>query len=97
MTEPMTIRQVYERYVHLDDALSDSDWCQEEWRYAALYDLWLAIKAAAEAEQQAPQVRAETCREIGRRLSSRHRLWGLQWEQELAALARGEMPGESDG
>ena len=49
------IQRVFERYAHLDDALSDSDWCQEGWRsaaaYDAAYDLWVAIKAEHERQQ----------------------------------------------
>ena len=45
------IQRMYERYKHLDDALSDSDWCQEGWRSAAAYDLWAAIKAEHERQQ----------------------------------------------
>ena len=46
----MVIQEVYEKFKHLDQLLSDKEWLflANNLLYAILYDLWQAIKEAAE-------------------------------------------------
>jgi len=40
----MNIKEVYEKYQHLDTLLSDGQWCGNGIRDQILYDLWQAVK-----------------------------------------------------
>jgi len=46
----MVIQEVYEKFKHLDQLLSDKEWLglTNNLLYAILYDLWQAIKEAPE-------------------------------------------------
>jgi hypothetical protein len=48
----MTIREVYERYKHLDALLSDE--AKGTRRDQVLYDLWQAVKQEVEGQEQIP-------------------------------------------
>ena len=40
----MTIQEVYEKYKHLNQILSDKEWFGDKLQDVILYDLWQAIK-----------------------------------------------------
>lgn len=53
------IKQIYERYKHLDMILSDPAWTHDEWEddtelglHHVLYDCWQAIKVAMEEREK---------------------------------------------
>ena len=44
----MSIKEVYEKYKHLDPLLSDEKWIEgADFKYRIMYDLWQAIKGEA--------------------------------------------------
>jgi len=55
----MVIQEVYEKFKHLDQLLSDKEWLwlANNLLYAILYDLWQAIKEAAENNSDGQDVR----------------------------------------
>lgn len=55
MTDPLS--EVYEKYKHLDQCLSDPDWCnsgESPAIYSIAGELWRAIKAAREQQGVRP-------------------------------------------
>lgn len=44
----MTILQVYEKYKHLDQLLSDTRWVEDNLKGRITYELWQAIKVHAQ-------------------------------------------------
>ena len=55
----MVIQEVYEKFKHLDQLLSDKEWLglTNNLLYAILYDLWQAVKEAAENNSDGQDVR----------------------------------------
>jgi len=55
----MVIQEVYEKFKHLDQLLSDKEWLflANNLLYAILYDLWQAVKEAAENNSDGQDVR----------------------------------------
>ena len=47
----MKLREVYEKYEHLDAFLSDQEWLGPTQTHQILYDLWQAIKQECEKKE----------------------------------------------
>jgi len=42
----MTIKEVYNKYKHLDKVIMDREWCIMDIKSSILFDLWQTIKEA---------------------------------------------------
>ena len=46
----MTIQEVYKKYKHLDELLSDKKWLPRNSLGQILFDLWQAVKSASQVK-----------------------------------------------
>ena len=42
----MEIKEVFEKYKHLDHLFSDKDWLYDDFKGSIIFDMWKAIKEA---------------------------------------------------
>lgn len=54
----MTIKEVYEKYEHIDRLLSDRQWLPDTLQGQIVCDLWQAIEAAAQSEDVTADIKS---------------------------------------